>query len=53
MTSCKFCFNGAGISGRIPTDAQLVASLTIAPDAPLGILTRAQIKGTTAYYRRN
>ena len=30
-------FNGAGVSGRIPTDAQLAASLTIAPDAPLGI----------------
>ena len=30
-------FNGAGISGRVPTDAQLATSLTIAPDAPLGI----------------
>ncbi len=30
-------FNGAGVSGHIPNDAQLVASLTIAPDAPLGI----------------
>ncbi len=30
-------FNGAGVSGRVPTDAQLAASLTIAPDAPLGI----------------
>ncbi|MCG9132563.1 PPC domain-containing protein [Candidatus Poribacteria bacterium] len=30
-------FNGAGVSGRIATDAQLTASLTIAPNAPLGI----------------
>ena len=30
-------FNGAGVSGHIPNDAQLVASLTIAPNAPLGI----------------
>ena len=30
-------FNGDGISGRIPTDMQLVASLTIDPNAPLGI----------------
>lgn len=30
-------FNGAGVSGHISNDAQLVASLTIAPDAPLGI----------------
>ena len=30
-------FNGAGVSGRVPTDMQLVASLTIDPDAPLGI----------------
>ena len=30
-------FNGAGISGRVPTDAQLTTSFTIAPDAPLGI----------------
>ena len=30
-------FNGAGISGRIPTDMQLIASLTIDPNAPLGI----------------
>lgn len=30
-------FNGAGVSGHIPNDVQLVASLTIAPDAPLGI----------------
>lgn len=39
-------FNGAGVSGRIPTDAQLVASLTIAPDAPLGI---QQIRIVTPY----
>ena len=39
-------FNGAGISGRIPTDAQLVASLTIAPDASLGI---QQIRIVTPY----
>ena len=30
-------FNGAGVSGRVPTDMQLAASLTIDPDAPLGI----------------
>ena len=30
-------FNGAGVSGRVPTDAQLATSFTIAPDAPLGI----------------
>ena len=30
-------FNGAGVSGRVPTDAQLTTSFTIAPDAPLGI----------------
>ena len=39
-------FNGAGISGRVPTDAQLAASLTIAPDAPLGI---QQIRIVTPY----
>ena len=39
-------FNGAGVSGRIPTDAQLIASLTIAPDAPLGI---QQIRIVTPY----
>lgn len=39
-------FNGTGVSGRIPTDAQLVASLTIAPDAPLGI---QQIRIVTPY----
>lgn len=30
-------FNGTGVSGRVPTDAQLATTLTIAPDAPLGI----------------
>jgi hypothetical protein len=30
-------FNGAGVSGRVPTDMRLVASLTIDPNAPLGI----------------
>ena len=30
-------FNGAGVSGRVPTDMQLIASLAIDPDAPLGI----------------
>ena len=39
-------FNGAGVSGRVPTDAQLAASLTIAPDAPLGI---QQIRIVTPY----
>ena len=39
-------FNGAGISGRVPTDAQLAVSLTIAPDAPLGI---QQIRIVTPY----
>lgn len=39
-------FNGAGVSGRVPTDAQLVASLTIASDAPLGI---QQIRVVTPY----
>lgn len=39
-------FNGAGVSGRIPTDAKLSASLTIAPDAPLGI---QQIRIVTPY----
>ena len=39
-------FNGAGVSGRVPTDAQLTASLTIAPDAPLGI---QQIRIVTPY----
>ncbi|MXY27982.1 hypothetical protein F4Y59_07470 [Candidatus Poribacteria bacterium] len=39
-------FNGAGVSGRVPTDAQLVALLTIASDAPLGI---QQIRVVTPY----
>ena len=39
-------FNGVGVSGSIPTDAQLVASLTIAPDAPLGV---QQIRVVTPY----
>lgn len=39
-------FNGAGVSGNIPSDAQLVASLMIAPDAPLGI---QQIRVVTPY----
>ena len=39
-------FNGAGVSGRVPTDAQLAASLTIASNAPLGI---QQIRIVTPY----
>ena len=39
-------FNGAGISGRVPTDAQLVASLTIASNTPLGV---QQIRIVTPY----
>lgn len=39
-------FNGAGVSGRIPTNAQLKAVLTITPDAPLGI---QQIRVVTPY----
>lgn len=39
-------FNGAGVSGSIPSDAQLVAALTIAPDAPLGI---QEIRVVTPY----
>lgn len=39
-------FNGAGVSGRVPTDAQLATSFTIAPDAPLGI---QQIRIVTPY----
>ena len=39
-------FNGVGVSGSIPSDAQLVASLTIAPDAPLGI---QEIRAVTPY----
>ena len=39
-------FNGAGVSGSIPSDTQLVALLTIASDAPLGI---QQIRAVTPY----
>ena len=39
-------FNGTGVSGQVPTDARLVASLTIAPDAPLGV---QQIRIVTPY----
>ena len=39
-------FNGTGISGQVPTDARLVASLKIAPDAPLGV---QQIRIVTPY----
>ena len=39
-------FNGGGVSGRIPTDAQLVAVLTIASSAPLGV---QQIRIVTPY----
>ncbi|MYC75196.1 hypothetical protein F4X10_05400 [Candidatus Poribacteria bacterium] len=39
-------FNGAGVSGSIPSDAQLVALLTIASDAPLGI---QEIRVVTPY----
>ncbi len=39
-------FNGIGISGRVPTDVRLVASLTIDPDAPLGI---QQVRIVTPY----
>ncbi len=39
-------FNGTGISGQVPTDVRLVASLTIAPDAPLGV---QQIRIVTPY----
>lgn len=39
-------FNGVGVSGSIPSDAQLVASLTIAQDAPLGI---QEIRAVTPY----
>ena len=43
-------FNGAGVSGSIPSDAQLVASLTIAPDALLGV---QQIRVVTPYGASN
>ena len=39
-------FNGAGVSGHIPTDAQLVAVLTISSSTPLGI---QQIRVVTPY----
>ena len=39
-------FNGTGISGRVPTDVQLVASLTVASNAPLGI---QQVRIVTPY----
>ena len=39
-------FNGTGVSGQVPTDVRLVASLTIAPDAPLGV---QQIRIVTPY----
>ena len=39
-------FNGVGVSGSIPSDGQLVALLTIAGDAPLGI---QQIRAVTPY----
>ena len=39
-------FNGTGVSGQVPTDVRLVASLTIAPDAPLGI---QQVRIVTPY----
>lgn len=39
-------FNGVGVSGSIPSGAQLVASLTIAPDTPLGI---QEIRAVTPY----
>lgn len=39
-------FNGAGVSGSIPSDAQLVALLTIASNAPLGI---QEIRVVTPY----
>lgn len=39
-------FNGVGVSGSIPSDAQLLAFVTIATDAPLGI---QQIRVVTPY----
>ncbi len=39
-------FNGTGVSGQVPTDVRLVAALTIAPDAPLGI---QQVRIVTPY----
>ncbi len=43
-------FNGAGVSGHIPTDAQLVALLTISSSAPLGV---QQIRVVTPYGASN
>ena len=39
-------FNGNGVSASIPTDMQLVASLTLDPNAPLGI---QQLRVVTPY----
>ena len=39
-------FNGVGVSGSIPSDAQLLAFVTLASDAPLGI---QQIRVVTPY----
>lgn len=39
-------FNGTGISGQVPTDVRLVAALTIAPEAPLGV---QQVRIVTPY----
>ena len=39
-------FNGSGVSGQVPTDVRLVATLTIAPNAPLGI---QQVRIVTPY----
>ena len=39
-------FNGTGVSGQVPTNVRLVASLTIASDAPLGI---QQVRIVTPY----
>ena len=43
-------FNGAGVSGHIPTDGQLVAILTISSSAPLGV---QQIRVVTPYGASN
>ena len=43
-------FNGAGVSGHIPTDGQLVAFLTISSSAPLGV---QQIRVVTPYGASN
>lgn len=39
-------FNGAGVTGHIPNDASLTATVTIAPDVPLGI---QQVRIVTPY----